>query len=82
LPEQRSDHSNRADAGKAHRSDIEEIPAANAFGIISLPTMIVVDPDGKVVNRNIRTPSELDRFLESRMSGLDAAARRPAGERR
>ena len=34
------------------------------FGIISLPTMILVDSQGKVVNRNIRTAAELDRQLE------------------
>lgn len=56
-------------------------PAANAFGIISLPTMILVDAEGKVLNRNIRTASELDRFLESRMGSLDAA-KRPGDERR
>ena len=34
------------------------------FGIISLPTMILVDRQGKVVNRKIRTAAELDRQLE------------------
>ena len=28
---------------------------ATEFGVISLPTMILVDPDGKVVNRSLRT---------------------------
>ncbi len=37
---------------------------ATEFGIISLPTMILVDAQGKVVNRNIRTATELDRQLE------------------
>ncbi|HMB08532.1 MAG TPA: thioredoxin-like domain-containing protein, partial [Isosphaeraceae bacterium] len=37
---------------------------ATEFGIISLPTMILVDAQGKVVNRNIRTAAELDRQLE------------------
>ena len=37
---------------------------ATDFGIISLPTMILVDAKGKVVNRNIRTAAELDRQLE------------------
>ena len=34
------------------------------YGIISLPTMILVDAKGKVLNRNIRTAAELDRQLE------------------
>ena len=34
------------------------------YGIISLPTMILVDGQGKVLNRNIRTAAELDRQLE------------------
>lgn len=37
---------------------------ADEFGIISMPTMILADPTGKVVNRNIRTAAELDRMLE------------------
>jgi thiol-disulfide isomerase/thioredoxin len=37
---------------------------ATEYGIISLPTMILVDAQGKVVNRNIRTATELDRQLE------------------
>jgi hypothetical protein len=28
---------------------------ANAFGILTVPTMILVDQNGRVVNRNIRT---------------------------
>ncbi len=34
------------------------------FGIISLPTMFLVDPQGNVVNRSIRSASELERQLE------------------
>jgi len=37
---------------------------AGEFGIISLPTMFLVDAQGKVVNRNIRTAAELQRELE------------------
>jgi thiol-disulfide isomerase/thioredoxin len=37
---------------------------ATEYGIISLPTMILVDGQGKVVNRSIRTAAELDRQLE------------------
>jgi thiol-disulfide isomerase/thioredoxin len=54
---------------------------ADAFGIISLPTMILVDAEGKVVNRNIRTATELDRLLERMMGGVEAA-KRPGDERR
>jgi thiol-disulfide isomerase/thioredoxin len=39
------------------------------FGIISLPTMILVDPDGKVSNRNLRTASELEILLEKTLAG-------------
>jgi hypothetical protein len=42
---------------------------ATEYGIVSLPTMILVDPQGKVVNRNIRTASELDRQLEKIAAG-------------
>jgi thiol-disulfide isomerase/thioredoxin len=37
---------------------------ATEFGIISLPTMILVDAEGKVINRNIRTAADLDVQLE------------------
>lgn len=56
-------------------------PLADSYGIISLPTMILVDAQGKVVNRNIRTAAELDRFLE-RMIGAEKAASAPRDERR
>ena len=36
---------------------------ANQLGILTLPTMILVDQKGKVVNRNIQT-AELDRALK------------------
>jgi hypothetical protein len=38
------------------------------YGIISLPTMILVDAQGKVLNRNIRTAAELDRQLEKALA--------------
>lgn len=37
---------------------------ANEFGILSLPTMFLVDPQGKVVSRGLRTAVELDRLLD------------------
>lgn len=43
---------------------IDKSRYATEYGIIALPTMILVDPQGKVVNRNIRTAAELDRQLE------------------
>lgn len=43
---------------------IEKSRFASEFGIIALPTMVLVAPDGKVVNRNIRTASELERQLD------------------
>jgi len=39
------------------------------FGIISLPTMILVDPDGKVANRTLRTAGELEVILDKTLSG-------------
>lgn len=36
---------------------------ADQFGIISLPTMILVDAQGKVVNRNIRMAADLEKQL-------------------
>jgi peroxiredoxin/TolA-binding protein len=50
-------------------------PLADQYGIISLPTMILVGKDGKVVNRNIRTAAELDRFLETLLTNPEAASR-------
>ena len=47
---------------------------SDEFGIISLPTMILVDGTGKVLNRNIRTSSELERYLEKMMSAGEAAS--------
>jgi thiol-disulfide isomerase/thioredoxin len=41
---------------------------ATEFGIISLPTMFLVDPDGKVINRNIRTAADLDIQLDKALS--------------
>jgi peroxiredoxin len=37
---------------------------ATEFGIISLPTMFLIDAQGKVVNRNLRTAFEVERQLE------------------
>jgi hypothetical protein len=41
---------------------------ANAYGIISLPTMILADPQGKVVNRNLRAAVEAERYLEKSLT--------------
>ncbi|WP_337173065.1 redoxin family protein [Paludisphaera sp.] len=38
------------------------------YGIISLPTMFLVDAEGKVVNRNLRSASEVERQLEKVLS--------------
>jgi peroxiredoxin len=45
---------------------------ANEFGIISMPTMILTDAEGKVVTRGIRTSAELEKQLEK--LGLDRSA--------
>jgi len=50
------------------------------YGIISLPTMFLVDAQGKVVNRNLRTSAEVERQLEKllaqRQAGCVALDRR------
>jgi thiol-disulfide isomerase/thioredoxin len=44
------------------------------FGIISLPTMILVDPDGKVSNRSLRTAGEVEIILDKNLAGKVALA--------
>ncbi len=41
---------------------------ATEYGIISLPTMFLIDSQGKVVNRNLRTASEVERQFEKLLS--------------
>ncbi len=45
----------------------QDSPPANALGIITVPTMILVDADGKVVNRNIQASE-----IEAEMKKLTA----------
>lgn len=42
------------------------------YGIISLPTMILVDPEGKVANRNIRSAAEVEKQLDKVVAGKRA----------
>ncbi|HKI18161.1 MAG TPA: TlpA disulfide reductase family protein, partial [Isosphaeraceae bacterium] len=42
------------------------------YGIISLPTMFLVDADGRVVNRNLRTSAEVDRQLDKLLAAKPA----------
>ncbi len=42
---------------------------ATELGVVSLPTMILIDAQGKVVNRNIRTAAELERQLDKSLAG-------------
>jgi thiol-disulfide isomerase/thioredoxin len=51
---------------------IEKSRFATEYGIIALPTMVLVDPQGMVVNRNIRTASELERQLDKVLGGKQA----------
>ena len=55
------------------------------YGIISLPTMFLVDAEGKVVNRNLRTSAEVDRQLEklltTKQAGRRARSSRLSGRR-
>lgn len=46
---------------------------ADEYGILTLPTMFLVDPQGKVLNRSLRTPAEVERHLEK------PVASRPTG---
>lgn len=48
---------------------------AAEYGIISLPTMFLIDAQGKVVDRGLRAAAEVDRQLEKAF----AAAEKPAG---
>ena len=58
---------------------IEKNRFATEFGIISLPTMVLIDPQGKVVNRNIRTAAELrrqlDKVLAAKQTGVETERR-------
>jgi hypothetical protein len=42
------------------------------FGIVALPTMILVDADGKVINRAMRNAADLDIQLEKALAGKSA----------
>ncbi len=52
---------------------------ANEMGILTLPTMILVDDKGKVVNRNIHI-TDLETELKSRLKPA-STARSENGER-
>jgi thiol-disulfide isomerase/thioredoxin len=39
------------------------------YGITSVPTMFLIDTQGKVVNRNLRTSAEVERQLEKLLAG-------------
>jgi thiol-disulfide isomerase/thioredoxin len=43
------------------------------YGIILLPSMFLVDSEGKVVNRNLRTSAEVDRQLEKMLAAKPAS---------
>ncbi len=47
------------------------------FGIISLPTMLLVEPDGKVSNRNLRTASEVEILLDKAFAKSEGVALKP-----
>ncbi len=42
---------------------------ADEFGIISLPTLLLIGPDGTVVNRTYRTAAEVEVFLDKTLAG-------------
>jgi len=50
---------------------------ATDFGIISLPTMFLVEPDGKVSNRNLRTASEVEILLDKTIGKAEGVALKP-----
>ena len=43
------------------------------YGIISLPTMFLVDAEGKVLNRNLRNSADVDRQLEKMIAAKPAS---------
>jgi thiol-disulfide isomerase/thioredoxin len=43
------------------------------YGIILLPSMFLIDSEGKVVNRNLRTSAEVDRQLEKMLAAKPAS---------
>ncbi len=53
---------------------IEKSRFATEYGIIALPTMVLVDAQGKVVNRNIRSAAELERQLEKTLGAKPGVA--------
>lgn len=53
---------------------LEKNPFASSYGIIALPTMILVDSQGKVVNRSIRTAAELEKQLDKVISSKEGVA--------
>lgn len=50
---------------------IEKNRFVSEYGIIALPTMFLVDGQGKVLNRNLRTAAELERQLDKTLGGKD-----------
>jgi hypothetical protein len=57
-----------------HEEGGMESRLANEYGIISLPTMFLVDPHGKVVNRRLRSPADVERLLEKPLAGRPVGA--------
>ena len=55
---------------------MESRPATD-FGIISLPTMFLVEADGKVSNRNLRTASEVEILLDKTIGKAEGVALKP-----
>jgi peroxiredoxin len=49
---------------------------ATEFGIISLPTMILVNAEGKVVSRNVRMATEVETYLEKPIAAKPEAPAR------
>ena len=50
---------------------------ATEFGIISLPTMFLVDPDGKVGKRDLRTAGEVEILLDKTYGKAEGVALKP-----
>ena len=51
-----------------------ETRLAIEYGITSVPTMFLIDAQGKVVNRNLRTSTEVERQLEKLLGDKKAPA--------
>ncbi len=58
----------------AKEAGMEKNKFAIEYGLVSLPTIVLVDADGKVVNRNLRSAADLERALGKILKAPGVAA--------